>query len=476
MGAAPAGGALRAGDLGAGQPRAADLPRRPAAAARRAALPAPGRALPARSACSPRRTRSRSGTGPAGPVLLAPLFLLYDYSFGRNVGATKEEALRRAHEAGVVCVDEYLLHPDPYPEPRGLVRAPGWRRPSSGWRRRPGRCRRSWSTTCRWSREPTRVLRHPEFAQWCGTDLTADWHRRFRAHGRRLRPPAHSAHHLARRRALRGGLARLPARARALAATGASRSRGRSCRRPRVLEQILPPPVAVVAETGRTASAELFPEEEAALGNAVEKRRREFVTARACAREALAQLGLPAQPIPTGARGEPLWPRRGRRQHHPLRRLPGLRGRAGERAARRSASTPRPTTPLPDGVLGDIALPEERRWIAGRARRPIPASSWDRLLFSIKESVYKAWFPLTRTLARLRGRQRHDRPRAGHLRRPPARPGTRRSTGASSAASTAAGSPPTGWCSARSRFPRSRTIRFLGLRGTPELRCFCWHL
>ena len=30
------------------------------------------------------------------------------------------------------------------------------------------------------SREPTRVLRHPEFAQWCGTELTADWHTRFR--------------------------------------------------------------------------------------------------------------------------------------------------------------------------------------------------------------------------------------------------------------------------------------------------------
>ena len=29
--------------------------------------------------------------------------------------------------------------------------------------------------------EPTRVLRHPEFAQWCGTAETADWHRRFRA-------------------------------------------------------------------------------------------------------------------------------------------------------------------------------------------------------------------------------------------------------------------------------------------------------
>ena len=28
---------------------------------------------------------------------------------------------------------------------------------------------------------PTRVLRHPQFAIWCGTELTADWHTRFAA-------------------------------------------------------------------------------------------------------------------------------------------------------------------------------------------------------------------------------------------------------------------------------------------------------
>jgi hypothetical protein len=31
------------------------------------------------------------------------------------------------------------------------------------------------------TREPTRILRYPVFAQWCGTEQTADWHRRFRA-------------------------------------------------------------------------------------------------------------------------------------------------------------------------------------------------------------------------------------------------------------------------------------------------------
>lgn len=159
-----------------------------------------------------------------------------------------------------------------------------------------------------------------------------------------------------------------------------------------MLERILPPPVAVVAETG-DREAELFAEEEAALGNAVEKRRREFITARACAREALAQLGLPAQPIPTGARGEPLWPQ-------------GVVGSithcAGYRACAVAPVSELLTIgadaevddALPPGVLGDIALPEERRWIEAAAAAD-PGTSWDRLLFSIKESIYKAWFPLT---------------------------------------------------------------------------------
>lgn len=118
--------------------------------------------------------------GPGGPARVAPLFLLYDYSFGSNVGATREEALRRAHEAGVVCVDEFLLDPAPYPSRQAWCEA------------------RVRETEGRLAEvepalpavlvnhfpllvNPTRVLRHPEFAQWCGTSLTADWHRRFRA-------------------------------------------------------------------------------------------------------------------------------------------------------------------------------------------------------------------------------------------------------------------------------------------------------
>jgi 4'-phosphopantetheinyl transferase EntD len=161
-----------------------------------------------------------------------------------------------------------------------------------------------------------------------------------------------------------------------------------------VLERILPA-VAVVAATTGEREVELFPQEQAAVGNAVEKRRREFVTARACAREALAELGHPGQPIPAGARGEPLWPA-------------GIVGSithcAGYRACAVAPASELLTIgvdaevddPLPAGVIGEIALPEERLWIE-RAGAEDPGVNWDRLLFSIKESIYKAWFPLARS-------------------------------------------------------------------------------
>jgi len=118
------------------------------------------------------------GTG--GPAVVAPLFLLYDYSFGDNVGAGKEESLRAAHAAGVVCVDEFLLDPTPYPSREEWCRA----RVRATEARLAG-CPAELPTVLvnhfPLTDTPTRVLRHPEFAQWCGTRLTADWHRRFRA-------------------------------------------------------------------------------------------------------------------------------------------------------------------------------------------------------------------------------------------------------------------------------------------------------
>ena len=119
-------------------------------------------------------------SGDGSEVRVAPLFLLYDYSFGSNVGSTREEALRRAHDAGVVCVDEFLLYPDPYPSREAWCNArveeteQRLETESAGL---PTVLVNHFPLIV----EPTQVLRHPEFAQWCGTVRTADWHRRFGA-------------------------------------------------------------------------------------------------------------------------------------------------------------------------------------------------------------------------------------------------------------------------------------------------------
>ncbi len=52
--------------------------------------------------------------GPGGPAVIAPLFLLYDYSWRPPGAKTKAEALAVARDAGIVCVDEVLLDPAPY--------------------------------------------------------------------------------------------------------------------------------------------------------------------------------------------------------------------------------------------------------------------------------------------------------------------------------------------------------------------------
>lgn len=118
--------------------------------------------------------------GEGGPATVAPLFLLYDYSFGVNVAPTKAEALRLAHKAGVVCVDEFLLHPDPYPSREEWCRA-RVRETEARLRERPAGVPTVLVNHFPLLAGPTRMLYHPEFAQWCGTTLSADWHRRFEA-------------------------------------------------------------------------------------------------------------------------------------------------------------------------------------------------------------------------------------------------------------------------------------------------------
>jgi 3',5'-cyclic AMP phosphodiesterase CpdA len=114
------------------------------------------------------------------PVLIAPLFVGYDYSWRPAGTHDKEQAMERAEEAGVICTDEILLHPDPFPHRDDWCRAR-----ATLTRRRLDEERNGLPTVLvnhyPLVREPTRILRYPEFALWCGTDLTADWHLRYEA-------------------------------------------------------------------------------------------------------------------------------------------------------------------------------------------------------------------------------------------------------------------------------------------------------
>lgn len=118
--------------------------------------------------------------GPGGPAIIAPLFVLYDYSFLPPGATCTEEGLAAAYAADVVSIDEFLLHCDPHPSRDAWCQAR-----IAYTENRLASCDPGLPTVLvshfPLVREVTAVLRHPEFAQWCGTDQTADWHRRFRA-------------------------------------------------------------------------------------------------------------------------------------------------------------------------------------------------------------------------------------------------------------------------------------------------------
>jgi len=118
--------------------------------------------------------------GAGGPVTIAPMFLLYDYTFLPVGAQTKAAGLAQAYKAGVISADENRLHPDPYESREAWCAARLDITASRLAARDPGL-----STILvnhfPLTRDPTNVLRYPTYAQWCGTTATADWHLRFGA-------------------------------------------------------------------------------------------------------------------------------------------------------------------------------------------------------------------------------------------------------------------------------------------------------
>jgi 3',5'-cyclic AMP phosphodiesterase CpdA len=113
-------------------------------------------------------------------IRIAPLALLYDYSF-RPDDVSYKQAVAWASEASIRCADEELIHTDPYQDMASWCRA----RCEAAQARLDNECADDL---------PTLLLNHyplrqefaqlpwiPRFSIWCGTRRTEDWHRRYNA-------------------------------------------------------------------------------------------------------------------------------------------------------------------------------------------------------------------------------------------------------------------------------------------------------
>lgn len=120
-----------------------------------------------------------------------------------------------------------------------------------------------------------------------------------------------------------------------------------------------------------------------------EKRRREFLQGRACARTVLDQLGFPDCPVPVGASREPEWP-------------PGVVGSISHAEGRAAAVAATAThrqglgidleanQALEQSLIPIICRPEELR--STHISDAGPATS--KLIFSAKESLFKCVWPI----------------------------------------------------------------------------------
>jgi 4'-phosphopantetheinyl transferase EntD len=154
------------------------------------------------------------------------------------------------------------------------------------------------------------------------------------------------------------------------------------------LAALLPPGVAsAVRDPGEPI--ELHPEEAPFVARAVEKRQREFASGRACARLAMAELGLPPHAIPSGPRREPLWPT------GVVGSVTHTAGFCAAAVSRRAAYAgigidAEPDGPLAEAVAARVCVPDELERASALGLDPATLA---HVLFSAKEAVYKCQFP-----------------------------------------------------------------------------------
>lgn len=159
-----------------------------------------------------------------------------------------------------------------------------------------------------------------------------------------------------------------------------------------MFRELLPDDVKTAWGDPREDAPLALPAEEALIERAVDKRKREFRKARACARELLAEFGVREFALLAGSQREPLWPEGiiGSVTH-----TDGLCAVAvGQRLHYAGIGIDvEPEEPLSEGVAKRVS--SEAEIAAGVAASGLAPLVVARIVFSAKEAFYKSQFCVT---------------------------------------------------------------------------------
>jgi len=161
-----------------------------------------------------------------------------------------------------------------------------------------------------------------------------------------------------------------------------------------VIQALFPPGVVVVRATSEMRHDPVHPAEASRLQRMSDKRRLEFALGRACARRALARLGIHDFALHGDADRVPIWP------EGVVGSLTHCRGLCAATVARRGpllglGIDAEPIRALAPRLLERICTPRERAHLAALPST-IP-TGWGVVAFSAKESFYKCYYPLARS-------------------------------------------------------------------------------
>lgn len=115
--------------------------------------------------------------GEGGEHIIAPLHLLYDYSFRPDTVAEKD-AVSWAVESGILCADERLINPAPFES------ISHWCESRVDYSHAQLQCHNDNTPFVLVNHFPlrydlVRIRKIPRFSIWCGTNRTENWHRQF---------------------------------------------------------------------------------------------------------------------------------------------------------------------------------------------------------------------------------------------------------------------------------------------------------